>query len=77
MSRVVASPIPITSKPVRDRLDAVKAEVSRTYQVTLGRDATWNEVMVRLLDTHDQALAEIAKLRAQLKEGKRNDQDHG
>lgn len=53
------SPIPITSRPVRARLDALKAELSGHYQATLGRDATWNEVMARLLAVHDAAQSEV------------------
>ena len=48
------SPLPITSRPVRARLDWLKADMSAEYQVGLGRDATWNEVLQRLLDAYKE-----------------------
>lgn len=47
------SPLPITSRPVRARLDKVKAEMSAEFRARLGRDATWNEVLDRLLDVYN------------------------
>jgi len=46
------SPIPITSRPVRARLDEIKAELSAAYQRQLGRDAYWNEVIDHLIRDH-------------------------
>lgn len=54
MSTPALSPIPITSRPVRARLDKVKAELSAETQRTLGRDATWNEVALLLLNAYDR-----------------------
>jgi hypothetical protein len=54
MSTPALSPLPITSRPVRARLDQVKADLTRDMQARLGRDATWNEVAERLLDAYDR-----------------------
>lgn len=53
MTTPAISPIPITSRPVRARLDQVKAEMTADMRRRLGRDATWNEVAERLLDAYD------------------------
>jgi hypothetical protein len=53
MSTPQLSPLPITSRPVRARLDQVKAEMTTEMRARLGRDATWNEVAERLLDAYD------------------------
>ena len=47
------SPVSITSRPVRARLDKVKAEMSAEFQRRLGRDATWNEVFERMLGIYE------------------------
>lgn len=64
------SPIPITSRPVRARLDQVKADLSEQLQRRLGRDATWNEVAELLLDEHD-----AMRMAIQARRG--NDHDNG
>jgi hypothetical protein len=62
MSTPQLSPLPITSRPVRARLDRLKAEMTKDMRARLGRDATWNEVAERLLDVYDdQPFARPAK----------------
>ena len=52
------SPLPITSRAIRARLDQLKAELSASMRARLDRDATWNEVLGHLLDVHDGWRAE-------------------